>query len=53
MREFYVHTCEHRRYKVKAKSKEDAILYLDEADLRPKDKKVKLETIGDFQIMED
>jgi hypothetical protein len=53
IKEFYVFTCEHRRYRVKANSKKEANNYLQEkADLTPKDKRVTLETFGDFEIVE-
>jgi hypothetical protein len=53
LKEYYVFTCEHRRYRVKAKSPKDAREYLSEqADLSPKDKKVKLDEFGDFEIVE-
>ena len=52
-KEFYVFTCEHRRYRVVANSREEAEEYLQEkADLSPKDKRVKLDEFGDFEIVE-
>jgi hypothetical protein len=47
-KKFWVLTCEHRRYMVEAKSKAEANRYIIEADLRPKDKRVKLFDMGDF-----
>lgn len=53
MKRFYVLTCEHRRYIVKADTKKQANDYVREkADLSPKDKRVKLDTFGDFVIVE-
>ena len=51
-KEFYVLTCEHRRYRVKAKSKVEANEYITElADLAPKDKRVVLDEFGDFEVV--
>jgi hypothetical protein len=51
LKEYYVFTCEHRRYRVKANSSFDAKRYIKHfADLSPKDKRVKLEEFGDFEI---
>jgi len=52
MKSWYVLTCEHRRYIVKAKTKKEANKYIEEeANLSPKDDKVKLDTFGDFEIV--
>jgi len=52
MKRFWVLTCEHRRYIVKAKTKRQANLYIKEkADLSPKDKRVKLFDMGDFEVV--
>ncbi len=49
---WWVLTCEHRRYIVKAKSKAEANRYINEqADLSPRDKRVKLLDMGDFEIV--
>ena len=51
-KKWYVLTCEHRRYIVTAKSKKAANEYVENgADLAPKDKKVKLFDMGDFEIV--
>ena len=50
-KKFWVLTCEHRRYMVKAKTKKEANEYIAEADLRPKDKRVELFDMGDFEIV--
>ena len=51
MKSWWVLTCEHRRYIVKATSKAKANEYIQEADLNPKDKRVKLFDMGDFEIV--
>ena len=51
MKKYYVLTCEHRRYIVTAKSKKEANNYILQADLRPKDKRVKLFDCGHFEIV--
>ena len=51
MKEFYVYTCEHRQYRVKAETKKEANNYIEEADLRPKDNRVTLVDFGDFEIV--
>jgi len=51
MKEFYVFTCEYRRYRVKANSKKKANKYIEEADLRPKDKRVVLDELGGFEVV--
>jgi hypothetical protein len=52
LKEYYVFTCEHRRYKVKATSKLEAEEYLaEQADLSLKDNRVKLDEFGHFEIV--
>lgn len=52
LKQWYVLTCEHRRYIVRAKTKRDANKYIQEtADLTPKDTRVKLMDFGDFEIV--
>lgn len=52
MAKYEVFTAEHRRYLVNAKSKKEANrIVSEEADLSPKDKRVRLIEFGDFEIV--
>lgn len=52
LKKWYVLTCEHRRYVVDAKSKEEADEFIEnEANLEPKDKRVKLFDMGHFEVV--
>jgi len=50
--EYFVMTCEHRRYVVKAKTYKKAKEIVENSDLSPKDERVSLESFGDFEIVE-
>jgi len=54
MKEYWIFTHEHRKYLVKANSWERAVKYLSqEANLEPKDRRVKLEETMEFDVLQE
>lgn len=50
-KDFYVYTVEHRCYKVRAKNRKEANTLVKQGDLSPKDSRLKIEQMGDFEIV--
>lgn len=51
-KDFYVYTVEHRCYKVTgAKNRKEANTIVKQGDLSPKDSRLKIEQMGDFEIV--
>jgi hypothetical protein len=51
MKEWYIFTCEHRRYRVKAYTRREAEEYIHEAGISPNDDRVVLDGFGAFEIV--